>query len=126
MIAYILDPGLAKTASGFVSQLLLSINTSFRLNHPQVNVLSKSDLISDEELDTIKKWSEDIDVLEGAILNEEASVYREMSRGILNLLREFSGQIQMIHSGKENFLGIDDLYTLIQLQFQGGEDLTSD
>ncbi len=126
IISYILDPGLAKNASGFVSQLLLSINTSFRLNHPQINVLSKSDLISDEERDSIKKWSEDIDLLESAVLCEEASVYREMSEGILNLLRDFSSQIQMIQTGKEEFLGIDDLYTLIQLQFQGGEDLTSD
>ncbi len=126
MVAYILDPALAKTASGFVSQLLLSINTSFRLNHPQINILSKSDLISDDERVTIKNWSENIDTLENAILCEKESIYREMSEGILRLLRDFSSQIQMIQTGKENFLGIDDLYTLIQLQFQGGEDLTSD
>ena len=126
MIAYILDPALAKTASGFVSQLLLSISTSFRLNYPQVNILSKSDLLSDQERETVKKWSENVDVLENAILSEESSVYREMSEGILNLLRDFSGQIQMIQTGKEKYLGINDLYTLIQLQFQGGEDLTSD
>ena len=126
MVAYLLDPALAKTASGFASQLLLSISTSFRLNHPQVNILSKSDLISDKEREIIREWSVNIDSLESAILCEEASVYREMSEGILNLLRDFSSQIQMIQTGKENFLGIDDLYTLIQLQFQGGEDLTSD
>jgi GPN-loop GTPase len=126
MIAYILDPALAKTASGFVSQLLLSLSTSFRLNYPQVNILSKSDLITDEEREIIKRWTENIDSLESAIICEEASVYRQMSEGILNLLRDFSSQIQMIQTGKENFLGIDDLYTLIQLQFHGGEDLTSD
>lgn len=126
IIAYVLDPALAKTSSGFVSQLLLSLSTSFRLNHPQVNVLSKSDLITAEEKETIKRWSENIDSLETAVICEEASVYRQMSEGILNLLRDFSGNIQMIQTGKENFLGIDDLYTLIQLQFQGGEDLTSD
>lgn len=126
IIAYVLDPALAKTSSGFVSQLLLSLSTSFRLNHPQVNVLSKSDLITAEEKETIKRWSENIDSLENAVICEEASVYRHMSEGILNLLRDFSGNIQMIQTGKENFLGIDDLYTLIQLQFQGGEDLTSD
>jgi GPN-loop GTPase len=126
MIAYILDPALAKTASGFVSQLLLSLSTSFRLNYPQVNILSKSDLITDEEREIIKRWGENIDSLESAIICEEESVYRQMSEGILNLLRDFSSQIQMIQTGKENFLGIDDLYTLIQLQFHGGEDLTSD
>ena len=57
VICYLLDPALAKTASGFVSQLLLSITTNFRLSQPQINILSKSDLLSDKELSIIKKWS---------------------------------------------------------------------
>jgi len=41
IIGYILDPALTKSPSGFLSQLLLSINTSFRLGQPQLNILSK-------------------------------------------------------------------------------------
>ena len=42
VIGYLLDPALAKTASGYVSQLLLSMSTSFRLQKPNINILSKS------------------------------------------------------------------------------------
>lgn len=123
IIAYLLDPALTKTASGFVSQLLLSINTNFRLGQPQINILSKADLLKDEELKQVKSWSEDADRLEKAILCEKASVYREMSEGILRLIKDFSEQNKIFPTGKEAFFGIEDLYTQIQFQFVGGEDL---
>lgn len=123
IIAYLLDPALAKTASGFVSQLLLSINTNFRLGQPQINILSKADLLKDEELNQVKGWSEDTDKLGDAILAEEASVYREMSEGILHLITEFGNKNNLFPTGKEAFFGVEDLYTQIQFQFEGGEDL---
>jgi GTPase SAR1 family protein len=126
VICYLLDPSLAKTASGFVSQLLLSITTNFRLNQPQINILSKADLLSNEDLKIINKWSDDPDELYGAMINEEASIYREMSEGILQLIKEFGGHTRLIPNSKEDFLGIEDIYTDIQLQFEGGEDLTKD
>ena len=126
IIAYLLDPALAKTASGFVSQLLLSLSTNFRLAQSQINILSKADMLSDKELKQIEKWAHDSDELGNAILNEEASVHREMSEGILNLIKEFESLGKIFPAGKEKFFGIEDLYTQIQLQFEGGEDLMSD
>ena len=55
--------GSAKNASGFISQLLLSLNTNFRLNKPQINILSKSDLLNKKEKEKIEKWSNDIESL---------------------------------------------------------------
>ena len=126
IIAYLLDPALAKTASGFVSQLLLSISTNFRLGQSQINILTKADMLSDKKLKQIERWSNDPDELGNALLDEEASVYREMSEGLLNLINEFENQSKIFPTGKEKFFGIEDLYTQIQLQFEGGEDLMSD
>lgn len=126
IIAYMLDPGLAKTASGFVSQLLLSFSTSFRLGQPQVNILSKVDMLNDEELKQIEQWSYSSDALTDAIISEKASVYREMSEGLLRLINDFGEEVKIFPTGKEDFFGIEDLYTQIQLQFEGGEDLMDD
>ena len=126
VICYLLDPSLAKTASGFVSQLLLSISTNFRLNQPQINILSKADLLSDEDLEIIKKWSDTPDELYNAIMREEATIYREMSEGISRLIQDFGGHSKLIPTSKEGFFGIEDIYTDIQLQFEGGEDLMKD
>jgi hypothetical protein len=126
IICYILDPALAKTASGFVAQFLLSITTNLRLVQPQINILSKSDLLSDEELDIIKRWSNTPEDLYSAVINEEASVYREMSEHILQIIRDLGGFTALIPTSKLQFFGIDDIYTEIQLQFKGGEDVLKD
>ena len=126
IIAYLLDPALAKTASGFVSQLLLSISTNFRLGQSQINILSKADMLLDLELSQIEKWANNSEALSTAILNEKASVYREMSEKILNLIDDFGSQSKIFPTGNEDFFGIEDLYTQIQLQFEGGEDLMDD
>ncbi len=126
IIAYLVDHALAKTASGFVSQLLLSISTNFRLGQPQINILSKADMLSKEEIEQVERWSHDPDELDNAISNEKASVYREMSEGLLQLINGFDNQSKLFPTGKEDYLGIEDLYTTIQLQFEGGEDLMKD
>ena len=126
IIAYLVDHALAKTASGFVSQLLLSINTNFRLGQPQVNLLSKADMLLKEELEQVERWSQDSYELENAILNEEASVYRELSEQIMRMIHGFGNQLQLFPTGKEEYFGIEDLYNNIQMQFEGGEDLTKD
>jgi len=126
IVAYLLDHALAKTASGFVSQLLLSINTNFRLSTSQVNILSKADMLSDQELELVERWSQDSDELYNNILGEKASVHREMSEGILHLIESFQGQTRLFPTGKEDLFGIEDLYTTIQQQFEGGEDLMKD
>ena len=126
IIAYLLDHSLAKTPSGFASQLLLSASTSFRINQPQMNILSKADMLTDEEIEKVEQWSNDPECLFNAISNEEATIYREMSEKIIRLIQEFENQAHLFPTGIEEYMGIEDLYTNIQLQFKGGEDLTSD
>jgi len=126
MVGYLLDPALAKTPSGFTSQLLLALNTSFRLSKPQINILSKTDILKEEELDKIMNWSENPDFLERDILSEKSSIYQEMSRGLLNLIKDFQSQLKVYPTTKEDNAGISDIYTTVQMRFQGGEDLLSD
>ena len=83
-------------------------------------------MLTKQELEQIEQWAKDADGLYNAVLDEEASVYREMSEGILQLLQNFESHTNLIPTGKEDFYGIEDLYTTIQLQFEGGEDLMSD
>jgi hypothetical protein len=58
--------------------------------------------------------------------NEKASIYREISKRILDLIEEFESHSKIFPTGKVDFFGLEDLYTQIQLQFEGGEDLMSD
>jgi len=126
MIGYILDPSLAQNPSGFTSQLLLALNTSFRLSKPQINVLSKKDMLSKDKLERIMNWSENPEFLENDILSEEPSVYQEMSRSLINLIKDFQSELKIYPTSKEKMSGISDIYTIIQMRFFGGEDLLKD
>ncbi|RLF51116.1 MAG: GTPase [Thermoplasmata archaeon] len=126
IITYLLDPALTKTPSGFISQILLSLSTNFRLGLPQINILTKTDILSEKEIEEITQWSSDPEKLENDIINEEPSIYREMSEGLLELTKSFQNQTRIIPTNKNNYQGIEDIYTLIQMQFKGGEDLNRD
>jgi GTPase SAR1 family protein len=126
IICYLLDPSLAKTPSGFVAQILLSITANFRLNQPQINILSKSDLLSKEDMGIIKRWANNPDDLYGAIINEEASIHRDLHEGILQIVKNFGGSSNIVPTSKKELFGMDDIYTNIQILFKGGEDLLKD
>jgi GTPase SAR1 family protein len=125
IIAYLIDYSLAKNASGFISQMLLSLNTNFKLKKPQINILSKSDLLDEKDKEKIILWSKDKDFLLSSVENEEPSLYREINEKILQILFEFENTTILKPIGKD-FYGIEDLYTSIQIQFKGGEDLLKD
>ena len=57
---------------------------------------------------------------------EKASVYREINEKIINLFKDFGNLNVMFPTSKKDFFGIEDIYTHVQLQFEGGEDLMSD
>lgn len=126
IIAYLLDPVLAQEASGFVSQLLLSLSAQFRLNIPLINILSKADMIESDKEEQIQHWSSNPDELYAAVTNEDPSIYREMSENLLRAIEEFGSPSRLIPTSSQTLEGLEDVYTLIQMQFKGGEDLTSD
>ena len=113
-------------SSGFISQLLLVITTDFRLNQSQINILSKADLLSKKEIELIQRWSSDPDEIYEVLYSEEASVHRELSEQILHLIKQIGGYTRLIPTSKKNYFGIEDIYTDIQQQFEGGEDLLKD
>ncbi|MFA5312158.1 MAG: ATP/GTP-binding protein, partial [Methanomassiliicoccales archaeon] len=79
-LIYLSDPHLAKTPSGFVTSLMLCATVFFRFNLPFLNVLSKADMLKEEEFNQIVLWSEDPDALNAALSDEHLS-----ARTIMNI-----------------------------------------
>ncbi len=124
VIAYLLDPVLARTPSGFSSQLLLAATTHFRLNEPLVHVLSKADLLPPLELDRVLSWSAEPMALENDVLGEDPSMSRELAANVTRLLEsmEVSSTLSPVSALTED--GLDDIYGLIQAAIGGSEDQT--
>ena len=126
VIAYLIDHVLAKNPSAFVSHLLLSLSTHFRMGVPQLNVLSKADMLTDEELEQVVEWSKNTDLLEQALMQQQQSLYTQINENILRLLFDFPIFESIIPVSDKEFLGVEDLYAMVQFLFEGGEDVRPD
>lgn len=122
-ILFVADPFLAKSPSAFVSQIMLSATTQFRFQVPQVNVLSKTDLLKDEQRDRLREWSETPDVLENELYGERATLYNQLNADLFKILASMGTYTTLIPVSSESLEGIEDIYSRIQDLFAGGEDL---
>jgi len=122
LLVFIIDPSLATTPTNFISQLMLSATTQFRLTIPLVNVLSKIDIVDEKALEMMLKWGKETEKLYEEI-SLHSSMHYQFSEGILAILKEMEAHTSLIPISSETLEGMEDLYTAIQNIFMGGEDL---
>ena len=122
MMAFLSDPALSKSPNGFVSAMVLGALAQFRLQIPVINLLSKCDILPDEEMDRMLDWYNTPDALYGDLLDEDSNpetvigmeLFKAMENvGILGEIRPVSARISM---------GMEDIYSLSQQIFFAGED----
>jgi GTPase SAR1 family protein len=121
-IIYLFDPMLSKTASGFVSQMLLSSIVHFRLGLPTANFISKSDLLEEEELQKILEWGERLEILEYALYDEAGGQRTEFAIGQLRMMQESGIMPGLIPLSSELEEGLADVLTFAQSMFGGMAD----
>ncbi|EZQ06936.1 MULTISPECIES: ATP/GTP-binding protein [Acidianus] len=112
---FLLDSFLARDAESYVSLLLLSSSIRFRMSLPQINVLSKIDLLSNAELEKIKAWGE------GEELIDNLGKIDDFSFELVRTLVESLDTSPIPVSATEG-IGMDELYAEVQRTLAGGED----
>lgn len=123
ILAFLIDPSLAMTPTNFVSQLMLSATTQFRLEVPLINILTKIDIVDKEALEMVIKWGKNPDELERDLMVKYPSMHHQLSEGIMNVIKEMEALTTLIPLSSETWEGMEDFYTAIQNIFYGGEDL---
>lgn len=88
IVIYLFDAPFSRNPFNFISSVFLAAAVYNRFLLPQLYVLSKSDLISEKELNRILDWCEDTDLLETAVEKELSGPHRVMTREILRILSE--------------------------------------
>lgn len=124
VVAYLLDPFLARTASGFASQLMLGATTHFRFQEPMLFLLSKSDRIDPVSIETIRDWAADPMALENDVLAESPSMQAEFAANVSRLLGTMAVERTLVAVSSVEGSGLDDLYTLVQGAVGESEDVT--
>jgi len=125
-LVYLNDPALVKHPSGYISAILLAATTQFRHGVPFVNVLSKSDLLTPEELEQVVKWSLDPFALYDALVKGDVTPKTSLDVSFFESL-ETIGVYKRLHPiSAETLFGFEEIYGQVQQVFEGGEDLRPD
>ena len=92
MIVYLVDAALSKNPAGLVSSLLLSASVLVRFQLPQLNVLSRADLLNEEEQEQLELWLDDPNQL----IHDMNALRNELQ---IELSTELYKSIQRLFSG---------------------------
>ncbi len=126
MIGFLYDPVIAKTPSGFITLMLQAASVQVRFNVPFMGILTKSDLLKDEERDDIMKWNNDFIELDTAIHDEMPTLRNQLNIEFLSALRSFEAGQKLFPVSSTYGSGMEDIYNAAQQIFHGGEDLSRD
>ena len=122
-VIFCYDSTLCARPNGFISSLLLATSVQYRFpNMPQINLLTKKDLVAKDKVDRILDWVEDEFKLFNDIDRFEKGMLKEFSIELSHLFSRF-GAIQNLTPVSAQFNeGIDNVFGAIQ---QISEDDTS-
>jgi len=122
-LVFLSDPGLAKAPDGFVSDMMLSAIVQFRFSLPLLNVLSKADMLTEEELERLSLWASDPYALNNAVTDDGVSSRSVMSVELIKALESAGAYKELTPVSSAEGMGMEDIYSAIQQYFGGGEDL---
>lgn len=134
---YLFDPILSGTPEGMVSQLSLASTIKYRLEMPFIQVLNKIDLLEETEKKRVLGWvdpdrlyndlistgrgTKDSDeVLEG---KTDGSMEKELGINLFKALESSGEAASLIPCSASTMEGLEDIYSMVQAVFMGGEDL---
>lgn len=122
MIIYLSDPMLCRSSNGFISNMVLASLVQFRLELPMVNILTKIDVLTDEEADRMVTWYNDPEALYDDLLDNDANPQTVVGTELFRALQNVGtfGEMRAVSSVQGT--GLEEIYAASQLQFFGGED----
>lgn len=122
---FVMDAVFASRPRSLAAVLFLALSTRLRLNLPQVNTVSKADLLQPETMDEIEERLNNPDLLYGSLV--EGGVDPLMAEAAVKALEALapgetftSSPIRFVSA--VSGYGLDDLYAAIQQVLAGGED----
>lgn len=113
IVLCLLDSIFTKNPSSFVSALLLSTSVQYRFLKPQINVISKSDLLTPEEKERIEHWIENPEKLKATLIEKEQTLRRELSKKLIDAI---SSELlaDLVFTSAMTWEGLDNLFAIIQ------------
>jgi GTPase SAR1 family protein len=118
---FLIDILYASNPSNYFSALLLSASTHVRIGLPQINVLTKIDMVPEDIVSEIIGYAEDPALLASRIASDKRSSLIWGETEIENMLENLL-VYETIPISSTKMIGYDNLYAAIQRIVAGGED----
>jgi len=119
-VIFLVDSVFAERPSGLVSSLLLATSVNYRLLKPQLNVLSKADLLSPEAEERILRWMDNPVEWMDALDAEVSGLGREMNQRLCEALKDLNPTPYLLPVSSKTGKGLDELFAELQRVFAGG------
>ena len=119
---FLFEGTLVSSPSNFVSIALLATSIRLRLKAPQVNVLSKTDLMQ-EKIKTVLSWSSNTALLEHAIAGEKDSETYLLSMGLLKNAMKGGFSAGLLAVSSATMDGMINLAAALGRIFKMGEEV---
>ncbi len=117
-VSFLFDSNFVLRPNGFISTLLLAASVQFRFRRiSQINVLSKMDLLDDDQIDMIINWSQDFKALEESTSERESGLIRELSMDLSEVFIQMGSTAELIPCTIKREDGLDLLFGYLQRVF---------
>ena len=123
VLAYLLDPMLVNTPNGFVTSMLLAATVKFRFDVPMLFILSKTDLMDEEARGNVLAWAEDHWRLQNDLWEGDVTPAATFAVDLLEAISEFGASSSFIPISSASGAGLEDIYSMVQMIYAGGDDL---
>ncbi len=121
-VSFLFDSNLVLRPNGFISTLLLAASVQFRFRKiSQINVLSKMDLLDDDQIDMIINWSQDFKALEESTSEREGGLIRELSMNLSEVFIQMGSTAELIPCTIKREDGLDLLFGYLQRVFDSDQ-----
>jgi GTPase SAR1 family protein len=117
-VSFLFDSNLVLRPNGFISTLLLAASVQFRFRQiSQINLLAKSDLLDEDQIDMIVDWSQDFQALEDSTNEREGGLIRELSILLSDVFIQMGSTAELIPCTIKEEKGLDLLFGYLQRVF---------
>ncbi|MFX0108309.1 MAG: ATP/GTP-binding protein [Candidatus Hodarchaeota archaeon] len=123
-LVYLFDAAFSAHPLNYVSNLFISAAIYNRFLAPQLHLLSKSDLLPEEDVDRIVDWSTTPKLLEDAIEKRLEGTGRLLSRDMVHAINRLGLRFLLMPVSAKTNDGIINLNTALERILAGGDQYT--
>ena len=121
-VIYLMDAPFTRSPLNFVSNLYLAAAVYSRIEQPQIYAVSKTDLVSEQDVDTIISWTSDRDAFEQSLGTMPEQNLSIISRNLAGAVFDTGLLSEPIPVSAKKNTGLVELNAAITRTLTGGEE----